>query len=161
MYEYGAGQYLIASVDLPVTGHVIDAAPGRPALGFGMTLKPAAIAELLLQAGPGDLPRSPGTARPGIAVSDAPDELLDASRRQHFDSFPPRGRPRAPVGATQHHGVVSGRLSRCSTSSWGPGCVAQPVDQHSRHALGLVGVRATGHGAERSPNTYRTLTEHV
>src|SRR6202048_433531 len=78
VYEYGAGQYLVASVDLPVTGHVIDAAPGHPALSFGMTLEPAAIAELLLQVGPGDLPRSPGTARPGIAVSEAPDELLDA-----------------------------------------------------------------------------------
>jgi AraC-like DNA-binding protein len=78
VYEYGAGQFLVASVDLPVTGHFIDADPGRPALGFGMTLEPAAIAELLLRAGPGDLPRSPGTARPGIAVSDAPDELLDA-----------------------------------------------------------------------------------
>ncbi|WP_371547113.1 AraC family transcriptional regulator [Streptomyces sp. NBC_00554] len=78
VYEYGAGQYLITSVDLPVTGHFIDAAPGRPTLGFGMTLEPAAIAELLLQSGSGDLPRSPGTVRPGIAVSDAPDELLDA-----------------------------------------------------------------------------------
>jgi AraC-like DNA-binding protein len=78
VYEYGAGQYLVASVDLPVTGHFVGAAPGHPGLGFGMTLEPAAIAELLLQAGPEDLPRSPGTARPGIAVSDAPDELLDA-----------------------------------------------------------------------------------
>jgi AraC-like DNA-binding protein len=78
VYDYGPGQYLIASVDLPVTGHVIDAAPSHPALGFGMTLEPAAVAELLLQAGPGDLPRFPDTARPGIAVSDAPDELLDA-----------------------------------------------------------------------------------
>jgi AraC-like DNA-binding protein len=77
-HDYGVGQYLVASVDLPVTGQVIDAAPGRPALGFGMTLEPAAIAELMLQAGPGDLPRSPGTSRPGIAVSDVPDELLDA-----------------------------------------------------------------------------------
>jgi AraC-like DNA-binding protein len=77
-YDYGAGQYLIASVDVPVTGYVMDAAPGRPALGFGMALEPAAIAELLLQAGPGDLPRSPGTARPGIGVSDAPEELLDS-----------------------------------------------------------------------------------
>jgi len=77
-YDYGAGQYLVASVDVPVTGHVMDAAPGRPALGFGMTLEPAAVAELLLQAGPGDLPRSPGAMRPGIAVSDAPAELLDA-----------------------------------------------------------------------------------
>ncbi|WP_431879405.1 AraC family transcriptional regulator [Amycolatopsis sacchari] len=78
VYEYGAGQYLVTSVDLPVTGYFADAAPGRPALGFGMTLEPAVIAELLLQAGPGDLPRSPGTARLGIAVSDASDELVDA-----------------------------------------------------------------------------------
>jgi AraC-like DNA-binding protein len=77
-YDYGPGQYLVASVDLPVTGHVIDAAPGSPALGFGLALEPAAIAELMLQAGPGDLPRSAGSPRPGIAVSDAPDELLDA-----------------------------------------------------------------------------------
>ncbi|GAA1307097.1 AraC family transcriptional regulator [Pseudonocardia xinjiangensis] len=76
-YDYGAGQYLVASVDVPVTGHAMDAAPGVPALGFGMTLEPAVIAELL-PAGPGDVPQSPGTARLGIAVSDAPDELLDA-----------------------------------------------------------------------------------
>jgi len=77
-YDYGAGQYLVTSVDVPVTGRVLDAAYGRPALGFGMTLEPAVIAELMLQAGPGDIPRSTGAPRPGIAVSDAPDELLDA-----------------------------------------------------------------------------------
>ena len=77
-YDYGPGQYLIASVDLPVTGHVIDADAGRPTLGFGMSLEPAAIAELLLQAGPWDLPRSVSAARPGIAVSTAPAVLLDA-----------------------------------------------------------------------------------
>jgi AraC-like DNA-binding protein len=80
-YDYGAGQYLVASVDVPVTGHVIDAVPGRPTLGFGMTLEPAEIAELLLQAGPGDLPRSPAAVRAGIAVSDAPEDLLDAIAR--------------------------------------------------------------------------------
>ncbi|MER7445075.1 AraC family transcriptional regulator [Micromonospora avicenniae] len=78
VYEYGPGQCLVVSVDLPVTGQFVDAVPGEPALGFGMTLEPAAIAELLLQAGPGDLPKSPGSVRPGIAVTDAPGELLDA-----------------------------------------------------------------------------------
>jgi AraC-like DNA-binding protein len=78
MYVYGPGQYLVASVDLPVTGHALNATPGRPVLGFGMTLEPAAIAQLLLQAGTRDLPQAPGSARPGIAVSDAPGELLDA-----------------------------------------------------------------------------------
>ncbi|HVV18233.1 MAG TPA: AraC family transcriptional regulator [Pseudonocardiaceae bacterium] len=78
IYEYGPGQYLVTSVDLPVSGYFVDAAPRRPALGFAMTLEPAVIAELLLEAGPGDLPASTGTARPGIAVSDATDELVDA-----------------------------------------------------------------------------------
>ncbi|MFD0745600.1 AraC family transcriptional regulator N-terminal domain-containing protein [Phytohabitans flavus] len=81
VYEYRAGQYLIASVDLPVTGHFVGASPEHPALGIGLTLQPDAIAELLLRAGPGDLPR-PGTgALPGIAVSDAPAEMLDAAVR--------------------------------------------------------------------------------
>lgn len=43
-----------------------------------MTLEPAAIAELLVEAQAGDLPRSSGTARSGIGVSEAPYELLDA-----------------------------------------------------------------------------------
>lgn len=78
VYEYRAGQYLIASVDLPVTGHFTEASPEQPALGFGLTLHPSAVAELLLQAGPGDLARAGNGAPPGIAVSDASDELLDA-----------------------------------------------------------------------------------
>ncbi|WP_028805657.1 AraC family transcriptional regulator [Streptomyces sp. 142MFCol3.1] len=78
VHEYGAGQYLVASVDLPVTGHFTEAGPGHPALGFGLTLDPSTIAELLLQAGPGDAPRAGQGALPAIAVSDAPGELLDA-----------------------------------------------------------------------------------
>jgi AraC-like DNA-binding protein len=78
VYEYGPGQYLVTSVDLPVTGQFTDAVPGRPALGFGMTLEPAVIAELLSAVGPGGFPQSTDAARRGIAVSDAPGELLDA-----------------------------------------------------------------------------------
>ncbi|WP_328792406.1 MULTISPECIES: AraC family transcriptional regulator [unclassified Streptomyces] len=79
VYEYGAGQYLVASVDLPVTGQFTQAAPDRPALGFGLVLDPSAVAELLLQAGPGDTPRTASGAAPsGMAVSDAPPALLDA-----------------------------------------------------------------------------------
>jgi AraC-like DNA-binding protein len=78
VYEYRAGQYLIASVDLPVTGHFVDVTAERPALGFGLVLRPAKVAELLLQAAPGDIPHAGNGALPGIAVSDASDELLDA-----------------------------------------------------------------------------------
>lgn len=78
VYEYGAGQYLVASVDLPVTGEFTRIEPGRPALGFGLTLEPSAVAELLLEAGPGDAPRTGGGTPPGITVSDTPPALLDA-----------------------------------------------------------------------------------
>jgi AraC-like DNA-binding protein len=78
IYEYGAGQYLIASVDLPVTGHFLEATSDRPALGFGLILRPAAVAELLLEAAPGDLPPAAGGAPSGVAVSDAPGPLIDA-----------------------------------------------------------------------------------
>jgi AraC-like DNA-binding protein len=80
VYEYSAGQYLVASVDMPVTGNFIGATADRPALGFGLVLRPAVVAEILLQAGPGDLPPSAGVPS-GIAVSDAPAELLDAVLR--------------------------------------------------------------------------------
>lgn len=78
IYEYGVGQYLIASVDVPVTGHLVDEVPSGPSLGFGMTLEPAEIAETLLAGGPVELPPYAGVARPGIAVSDAPVDLMDA-----------------------------------------------------------------------------------
>lgn len=78
VYEYRAGQYLVASVDMPVTGRFTEATPERPALGFGLELRPAAVAEMLLQAGPATLPPAGRAAPSGIAVSDAPPELLDA-----------------------------------------------------------------------------------
>ncbi|MFI7609341.1 AraC family transcriptional regulator N-terminal domain-containing protein [Micromonospora sp. NPDC049366] len=78
MYEYRAGQYLVASVDLPVTGRFTRASADAPALGFGLVLRPALIAELLSQAAPGDLPPLAGGAPSGMVVSDAPDELGNA-----------------------------------------------------------------------------------
>ena len=73
VYDYGPGQYLVASVDLPITGHYTRASAGEPALGFGLILQPAAIAKLLLDAEP-----ARGTAPPGLGVADASPELLDA-----------------------------------------------------------------------------------
>jgi AraC-like DNA-binding protein len=80
VYEYRAGQYLVASVDMPITGQFLQVDHSTPALGIGIVLDPPAIAELLLRAGPGDLP-PPGKTPSGMAVSDAPPELLDAAVR--------------------------------------------------------------------------------
>jgi AraC-like DNA-binding protein len=78
VYEYRAGEYLVASVDLPVIGHFTEASPELPALGFGLILQPSAVAELLLQAIPGDISPAGSVTPPGIVVSDASDELIDA-----------------------------------------------------------------------------------
>ena len=69
VFEYGTGEYLVASLELPVIAHVVRA----PYLVLGLTLRPALIAELLLEAPPG--PRA--EAAPGMAVSRAGDDLLD------------------------------------------------------------------------------------
>jgi AraC-like DNA-binding protein len=73
MYDYGPGQYLVTSTDLPVTGQVLDSA--GPTLGFGMTLEPAELADLVVDA---DLAPRSAEAAGLIAVADAPDELIDA-----------------------------------------------------------------------------------
>ena len=49
-FHYHPGSYLIASIDLPVTGQVIEA----PYLGFTLALDPGTLAALLL-----DLPPAP------------------------------------------------------------------------------------------------------
>ncbi|GHH85113.1 AraC family transcriptional regulator [Streptomyces sulfonofaciens] len=86
IYDYGAGQYLVVSVGLPVSGHFTRASPQKPFLGVGLALRPAAIASLLLETG--STPRTAAgggsaarTTRPGLGVSDAPAELIDALAR--------------------------------------------------------------------------------
>jgi AraC-like DNA-binding protein len=78
VFDYRPGQYLVASVDLPITGHYTHASADEPALGFGLILRPSAIASLLLEADAGPEPARAAPAPPGIGVADASPELLDA-----------------------------------------------------------------------------------
>lgn len=77
VHDYRAGQYLVASVDLPITGNYVGIGPQEPALGIGLVLRPEQVAELLLRH---DLTATAGTVR-GLAVSDATPELIDAVTR--------------------------------------------------------------------------------
>jgi AraC-like DNA-binding protein len=82
VYEYGAGQYLVASLDLPVTGHFSGASPSRPALGFALELRPSTISSLLLElAPPKSLPASEPSTPHALGVADAGPDLLDAVTR--------------------------------------------------------------------------------
>lgn len=83
VHDYGAGQYLVASVDLPVSGHFTDATPEHPALGFGLELRPEIIAELMLTVAAAEFPRPARgeSSPPAIAVGDVSARLLDAVLR--------------------------------------------------------------------------------
>ncbi|MDX6282070.1 MAG: hypothetical protein QOH03_3141 [Kribbellaceae bacterium] len=77
VYEYRAGDVLIVTADLPVTGHFIGASPELPSLGIGLVLRPATIAPLLLESA---RPRT-ALSGPAMATGPATPELLDASAR--------------------------------------------------------------------------------
>ena len=80
VYEYRAGQILLATASLPVTGHYIVTDPHTPMLGMGLVLRPAAIASLLLETAGGQQRRT-AAGPPAIIAGDAGPELLDAVAR--------------------------------------------------------------------------------
>jgi AraC-like DNA-binding protein len=73
VFEYGAGDYLVVSVELPVTGHFVEASKDAPCLGVGLELRPELIASLLL-----DSAQKPGGPVRGLVVSRASADLVDA-----------------------------------------------------------------------------------
>jgi len=83
VHDYGPGDYLVASVDLPVSGQFLDASPDHPALGFGLELRPEIVAELMLNPAASTFARQArGEASPpAVAVGVADDRLVDASVR--------------------------------------------------------------------------------
>jgi len=81
-FTYGAGQFLVVSVDLPVIGHVTRATAQEPFLAFVLELRPERIAGLLLETAPVAVSaEAAGPVPAGLAVSDASPALLDVTAR--------------------------------------------------------------------------------
>ncbi|MBO9709048.1 MAG: AraC family transcriptional regulator [Caulobacter sp.] len=79
---YDALNYLVASVDLPVIGQVVEASPETPYLCFRMTLDPDLIGDLILQTGgEAALAQDAGPLVGAMAVSEVNPPLLDAVMR--------------------------------------------------------------------------------
>jgi AraC-like DNA-binding protein len=83
-FTYGPGQFLIVSVDLPVTGHITEGSANQPFLAAVLELRPQIIAALLLETPPAPTARPEALAAmpAGLAVSDAGPALLDAIGRR-------------------------------------------------------------------------------
>src|ERR1700687_3269052 len=52
IFGYGAGQFVITSLELPVVGHIVQATADEPFLAFVLRLRPSKIAALLLETAP-------------------------------------------------------------------------------------------------------------
>lgn len=78
IHHYDAARYLVASVDVPVIGQVIEASAALPYLCIRLDLDLALLSELALELGLGRGNAEPG---PGLAVSPVTAELLDATAR--------------------------------------------------------------------------------
>ena len=77
-YQYGVAQYLVVSVDLPLSGCVVEATPDRPYLGFKLKLDPAQLCDIIAQTHPSINKQE--SVR-GWFISDADPLLMDCAIR--------------------------------------------------------------------------------
>jgi len=75
-FKYGPGNYLVASVDLPVTGQVIDASPNTPYLAIKLEFNPSQILEILTDTKIST--NSKENAKRAIFVNELEGSILDA-----------------------------------------------------------------------------------
>lgn len=76
-FVYDASSYLIVSVDLPLTGHIIEAAPETPYLCCKIDLDLSALADLIVAEGAAHRPGD----HPALAVYPSDPDLIDAAFR--------------------------------------------------------------------------------
>ncbi|CQR58389.1 AraC family transcriptional regulator [Paenibacillus riograndensis] len=78
-YQYGPSDYLVVSVDLPVSGQIIEALSDVPYLCFRLDFKPAQIVEILEESELRAV--QPADSRRGLFISQTSTSLLDAAIR--------------------------------------------------------------------------------
>jgi AraC-like DNA-binding protein len=80
IYRYGEAQYLVVSVDQPISGFIIEATPDRPYLGFKLDLDPRELCEIIAAQTRAIADKKETSVR-GFFVSTADVSLLDCALR--------------------------------------------------------------------------------
>ena len=79
IYRYGAAQYLVVSVDLPLSAFITEASPDKPYLGFKLNLNSHQLCDLITQTSA--IQRQQENAVRGLFVSTIDIPLLDCVLR--------------------------------------------------------------------------------
>ena len=82
-YTYAAGDYVLVSLDLPMSSCIVEASETQPHLGMGFAIDPQLLKEVLGRFGNGhaDAPAHPQLPERGVVVAKASADLLDATLR--------------------------------------------------------------------------------
>jgi len=79
-FLYDPAHYMISTVELPMTGQVVEASPERPFLGFRLVLDPSVVTSVMVESGIVQ-PRGDGGGVKSVDVSALDANLLDATLR--------------------------------------------------------------------------------
>ncbi|OKH28655.1 AraC family transcriptional regulator [Calothrix sp. HK-06] len=78
-YQYGAAQYIVVTVDLPLSGYIVEATPDKPYLTFKLSLDATRLWDIIDQI-QHNLDKKETSVR-GLFVSDANVPLIDCATR--------------------------------------------------------------------------------
>ena len=78
-FEYDGSRMLVATVDVPVAGQIIQASPDEPFLCLTVDLDPQRVADLVLKVYPEGLPQ--GQKDRAVYICDADPSILEATTR--------------------------------------------------------------------------------
>ncbi len=79
-YRYGEAQYLVVSVDLPISGFIVEATPDKPYLGFKLNLDPRQLCDIITAQTKLNASKKENSVR-GFFVSTAEAPLIDCALR--------------------------------------------------------------------------------
>ncbi|MEH2418565.1 AraC family transcriptional regulator [Nostoc sp.] len=79
-YRYGAAQYLVVSVDLPLSAFIVEATPDQPYLGFKLNLDPRQLCDIITAQTSVIEGKKKNSVR-GLFVSTVDTPLLDCAMR--------------------------------------------------------------------------------
>jgi AraC-like DNA-binding protein len=78
-YHYGAAQYIVVTVDLPLNGNIVEATADKPYLCFKLSLDATRLWEIIEQIG--RRPDQPESSVRGLFVNDANAALIECATR--------------------------------------------------------------------------------
>jgi AraC-like DNA-binding protein len=80
IYLYSATEYVVVSIDLPMSAFIVEASPDKPYLGFKLSLDPLQLCDIITSQTSLNISKKENSVR-GIFVSTADAPLLDCALR--------------------------------------------------------------------------------